>query len=186
MTTLTLRRSRPADAAAVAQFTADESVYPNLLQLPYPSEERWRKVLEDHDAPGSAHMVLVAVEDEQVVGMAGLHPVGLAMRRRHVMYLGISLARHAQGRGVGKALMQALVDYADNWGHVLRLELTVFADNPRAVALYRRFGFETEGVLRAYALRNGAYVDALSMARLHPNPPCWPRANSAPSAHELG
>jgi L-phenylalanine/L-methionine N-acetyltransferase len=54
---------------------------------------------------------------------------------------------------------------------VLRLELDVFADNQRAIALYRKFGFVHEGTHQAYALRDGAYVDSLSMARLHPAPP---------------
>jgi putative acetyltransferase len=40
--------------------------------------------------------------------------------------------------------------------------------------LYRRHGFVVEGTHRAYALRDGAYVDALSMARLHPRPPVLP------------
>ena len=41
-----------------------------------------------------------------------------------------------------------------------------YADNARAIALYESFGFEREGLYRAYAWRNGAYVDSLAMARL--------------------
>ena len=91
----------------------------------------------------------------------------------HVVSLGISVAAGAQGQGVGKALMAALCDYADRWAQVLRIELTVFADNAHAIALYRRFGFQQEGLHRAFALRDGRYADALSMARLHPAPPGW-------------
>ena len=52
---------------------------------------------------------LVAILDGKVVGTAGLHPVGTALRRRHAMELGICVAAPAQGHGVGKALMAALL-----------------------------------------------------------------------------
>jgi putative acetyltransferase len=42
----------------------------------------------------------------------------------------------------------------------------VYTDNGAGVALYKKFGFEVEGTHRRYAFRNGAYVDAYSMARL--------------------
>ena len=58
---------------------------------------------------------------------------------------------------------------ADNWMNLHRVELTVFADNQAAQRLYRSFGFEVEGVLRDYALRDGVYVDTVSMARLRPS-----------------
>jgi putative acetyltransferase len=67
--------------------------------------------------------------------------------------------------------MAALIDWADQWAQLLRIELTVFADNDAAIALYRKFGFEHEGTHRAYALRDGVYADVHAMARLHPAPP---------------
>ena len=89
----------------------------------------------------------------------------------HVVAIGLSVVADAQRQGVGTALMQALCDYADRWMGVLRIELTVYVDNVDAIALYRKFGFETEGRHRGYALRDGRYVDAFAMARLHPDPP---------------
>jgi putative acetyltransferase len=70
------------------------------------------------------------------------------------------------GRGAGRALLAAVVDLAEKWWNIRRLELNVYADNHRAIALYERFGFEREGLHRAYAWRDGAYVDSLSMARV--------------------
>jgi hypothetical protein len=88
---------------------------------------------------------------------------------------------------VGQALMTALLDYADNWAQVLRIELTVFHDNQRAIRLYERHGFAPEGRLKAYALRNGVFEDVLAMARLHPKQPLVGasslRARPAPRGH---
>lgn len=169
--TLTIRRASPKDAAAFARIMGDPAVYAGVLQPPYTDEETWRTRLAENLAPGKTDLVLVAERDGQVVGNAGLHPASAALRRRHAMSLGICVAGEMQGQGVGTALMQALVDYADRWGQVLRIELTVYADNAAAIALYRKFGFQVEGTQRAFALRDGAYVDALMMARLHPSPP---------------
>jgi putative acetyltransferase len=167
----TLRRATPAAAPAFARINSHPEVQPNLMQLPYGSVERWRQVLTENDQPGRTDFVLLAEREGRMLGSAGLHPAGQALRRRHAAMLGISVAPEAQGQGVGRALMQALCDYADRWAQILRIELTVFSDNERAIRLYRSMGFEHEGTHRGYALRDGAYADVLSMARLHPQPP---------------
>jgi L-phenylalanine/L-methionine N-acetyltransferase len=168
---LTLRRATTRDAQALASSMADPAVFPGLMQLPYPSDEQWATRLADLNTPARSNdLLLLAERDGQLLGSAGLHPA-VQLRRRHVSMLGISVAATAQGQGVGSALMQALCDFADGWAQVLRIELTVFSDNTRAIALYKKFGFEHEGTHRAYALRDGVYADVYAMARLHPRPP---------------
>ena len=167
----TIRRATPKDAPAFARLMGDPEVYGALLQMPYPSEERWHSMLSEGVAPGKPDLALVAELDGEVVASAGLHAAGPALRRRHAMMLGVSVGKNAQGQGIGAALMAALCDYADRWLGTLRIELTVYTDNERAVRLYRKFGFEIEGTLRGYAMRDGQYVDAYTMARMHPNPP---------------
>ena len=168
---ITLRRAVPDDAPAFARLMADPSVFGNLMQMPYPTAQQWRERLADNLAPGKTDLPLVAELDGRIAGSAGIHPTGPALRRRHAMVLGISVAPEAQRRGVGSALMAGLLDYADHWAQVLRVELTVYVDNEPAIALYCKFGFEVEGRHRGYALRGGTYVDAFAMARWHPNPP---------------
>jgi putative acetyltransferase len=168
---ITVRRASAKDAAAYVRIMNHPQVQPSLLQLPFGDEAMWQARLSQEHPAGSGHLPLVAEIGGEVVGTAGVHPVGPALRRRHAMSLGIGVVPEAQGRGVGRALMQAICDYADRWAQVLRLELTVFADNDRAIALYRRFGFVEEGRHRGFAMRDGRYVDALAMARWHPSPP---------------
>ena len=182
---LTIRRATLADAPAFARTMNHPEVLPNLLQTPYGDAALWEGKLRESLAPGRADLVLVAERPDasglpQVVANAGLHPVAGPLRRRHAMSLGIAVHPEAQGQGVGRALMQALCDWADRWGQVLRLELHVFSDNARAIALYQSLGFRVEGCHAGYALRDGRYVDSLSMARLHPDPPRWD-APAAPS-----
>lgn len=169
--TITVRRTSAKDAAPLARLMSDPAVFGGLLQMPYPSEEAWQARLADPGPPGRPDLSLVAELNGEVVGSAGLHATTPALRRRHAMGLGVSVAPAAQRQGVGSALMTALCDYADRWLGVLRIELTVYADNAVAQRLYGRFGFVVEGTFRGYALRDGVYVDALSMARFHPNPP---------------
>ncbi|MDR7272495.1 putative acetyltransferase [Pelomonas saccharophila] len=168
---LILRRARPSDAQAVAEQLADPEIFPGLLQVPYAHVELWEQRLNTPPVAGSAELFLVAEREGRVIGSAGLHPAATQLRRRHAMMMGISVLSEAQGQGVASALMKALLDYADNWAQVLRVELTVFSDNERAIRLYERYGFEHEGRHKAYALRDGVYVDALAMARLHPRQP---------------
>jgi L-phenylalanine/L-methionine N-acetyltransferase len=162
----TIRRAAPQDAAGLSALFTPEAVFTNTLQDPLPSPERWAKNLSE---PHSVHN-LVAVHGEQIVGTAGIYP-NTRMRNRHVGHLGIAVAQDWQGRGVGTDLLRTVLDHADRWQALLRVELQVYTDNAVAIALYQKFGFEIEGTLRRNALRNGAYVDSLLMARLHPSPP---------------
>ena len=169
--TITVRRANVKDAAAYARIMGDPAVFPGLLQLPYGDEESWRVRLADGAVPGKLDLPLAAELNGEVVGNAGLHPVGPGARRRHAMMIGIAVLPSAQRQGVGSALMAALCEHADRWLGVLRIELTVYTDNAAAIHLYRKFGFEIEGTCKAYGLRDGAYADVYAMARLHPSPP---------------
>ena len=158
-----VRRAEPGDADALQAIYTAPKAMAGTLQLPFPGVEMWRKRLAEWSADD---YMLVAESDGDVVGNAGLHSMGRTARRRHAGYIGMAVRDDWHGRGVGTALMTALVDLADNWIGYHRLELTVYTDNAAAFSLYRKFGFETEGTLRDYAYRDGRYVDAYTMARL--------------------
>lgn len=171
MSNVTIRRVEPRDAEAVVACMSDPAVARGLLQLPYGSVEFWRKRIADMPH-GGADLMLVVERGGVVVGNAGLTAFP-HQRRRHAVNMGIAVLPQSQGQGVGSALMAAVLDYADNWAHILRVELNVFTDNAAAIALYKKFGFVHEGTSRAFALRDGQYADVHFMARLHPNPPRW-------------
>lgn len=77
----------------------------------------------------------------------------------------MAVAAGRRRQGIGTALLRAVIETAERWHGVRRLELEVYTDNPAAIALYAGHGFVREGLAKGYALRDGAYVDVLLMAR---------------------
>jgi ribosomal protein S18 acetylase RimI-like enzyme len=84
---------------------------------------------------------------------------------RHVGRLGMGLLPDYRGRGLGRQLVARAVGAARQAG-IERVELEVFASNERAIALYRAFGFVTEGVKRRARKLDGQYEDNVFMALL--------------------
>jgi putative acetyltransferase len=156
-----IRAARPVDAEAIAALLNLPGYRWGTLRLPFHTPEDVRTGLEK-SAPGSLN--LVATIGEQLVGNAGLDR--FAGRRAHVGRIGMGVHDSWTGRGIGTALLAALVETADKWLGLRRLELTVYTDNAAGIALYQRFGFVMEGTHKAYAFRDGAHVDAHAMARL--------------------
>ncbi len=162
---LKIRRAEVSDYAQVYEMFTSAKVYEGTLQVPYPSRELWQRRLSENI---DSVYYLVGVIDDRIVGMVSVDTFPHKPRRRHAGLLGISVHEEWQGKGVGKELMRAIIDFADNWLNLTRLELEVYADNEAAIHLYERFGFEHEGTMRQHAFRDGQYVDSKMMGRLRP------------------
>jgi putative acetyltransferase len=137
-------------------------VVAGTLQLPWRSLDYTR---QRFGAASDGRHALVALVDDRVVGQLDLE-VQHGPRRRDVGKFGMAVHDDFQGRGVGSALMAAMVELADGWLGLRRLELEVWADNPAAIHLYEKFGFVIEGTGRQFGRRAGELVDAHYMARL--------------------
>lgn len=157
-----IRAAEPADMAQVTEALNQPRAVWGTLQTPLMSVAMREHRFDPTDL-NSRH--LVAEVKGRVVGSISLHRDPYH-RRGHTAGLGMAVHDDHAGRGVGRAMMAAVIDLAENWWNIRRLELNVYADNVPAIALYESFGFEREGLHRAYAWRDGAYVDSLSMARV--------------------
>ena len=163
---ITLERFNESHIDGITALYNDPAITRQVLQMPFQSTEVWRQRLD----PGNErHLQLVALHQGMVIGNIGLEQFS-RIRRSHAGNLGMAVAVAWQGKGVGSTLLAAALDTADNWMNLHRLELSVYADNESAIGLYRKFGFETEGLFRDYAVRDGVWVDTLSMARLRRSP----------------
>jgi len=156
-----IRATRVDDFEAVTRLMNLPGFRQGTLRLPYQKAEQTRKWLEGQSADA---LNIIAVLDGEVIGQASLDRH--SGRRSHCAGIGMGVHDDHVGKGVGTALMRELVDAADNWLAIRRLELEVYVDNAAGIRLYEKFGFEREGIRRAYALRAGRYVDAIAMARI--------------------
>jgi len=163
---LTIRARRLEDSIGIAELINLPGFRFGTLRLPFHTPEEVRGWIEKA-APGDVS--LVATIDDQIVGSARLHR--LTGRQAHVGQIGMGVHDNWTGRGIGTCLITALIDMADRWLGLRRLQLTVYSDNEPAIRLYQRFGFEVEGTHCEFALRDGELVDALTMARL--GGPTW-------------
>ena len=116
-------------------------------------EDAYTTLILDAIARADANeAVLVAELEGRVVGVIYLQTLTEgAGQTRHGHVCDLAVAAHAEGRGVGRALLDAAGQWSRERGH-RHLTLNVFADNPRALALYERTGFRPDWIRLARAL----------------------------------
>lgn len=142
---------------------------PNVLWgtslLPSTTMEKWQKTIENWVYDERMHAFVAEVQGK-VAGIISMR-VGSG-RESHVGDIDMAVHDKYQGQGIGKMLLITVIDLADNWLNLVRLELDVYTDNERAIHIYQQFDFEIEGRKRLDAFRGGSYIDSYMMARLSP------------------
>ncbi len=159
---VTIRAAKVEDRDDLHEVSLCPGVVYNTGNMPYSPATNWTNSIEE--VQHGEHF-LVAELRHKVVGYIHLKRFKLE-RLAHIGHISIAVHDDYQGEGVGTALMSAVIDLADNWTYLKRLELLVFTDNIPAIKLYKKLGFMHEGTCRAFGLRNGEFVDAHMMARI--------------------
>jgi L-phenylalanine/L-methionine N-acetyltransferase len=160
---LVIRPLSLADAAEIHQLCTLPGTTWGTNQITSQGIERVQRRIEGMVTDANSH-ALVAELEGRVVGSATLR-VGNS-KRRHTGDIGITIHDDHIGRGIGRALVEALLDLADNTLGLKRVELDVITDNAAAIHLYESLGFEREGIKRCALFRGGQFVDLLMMGRI--------------------
>lgn len=171
---LVIRAPQPGDVPALTALGNLPGVRAGTLRLPFTGEEALRRRL--FEGGPSFHPAVGLLAGEPVAIASLLRGQG---RRAHAGEVVLLVHDDHWGRGIGRAMIAAILDLADLWLGLTRLQLEVFADNASAIRLYERAGFEVEGRLRANTLSGGVLVDSLVMGCLRPAPR---RQGDAPAA----
>lgn len=167
MSSIGIRPAQSDDADAIAGIYNQgiEERVATLETEPRSGEER-RAWLA---ARGSRHPVIIAEREGRIVGWGSLNPFNPRACYDHVADFSVYVDRTARGSGVGRRMLEHLVELAKSIGYH-KLVLAALASNAAGNALYTRLGFRQVGIYREHGLLDGHWVDVLLMERLLEEP----------------
>jgi len=161
MSALAVRPATIGDAEPMARVMASVAEEGFLATEPPVDVEARARQFDGAIEGDSADALWVVDERGTVVGHIGVHE-----RLPGVFSVGMAIMPQARGRGGGRALLEAAVVHARACG-AHKVDLEVWTDNGRAIALYAGAGFEVEGVRRRHYRRgDGRLRSSVIMGRL--------------------
>ena len=158
-----LRNAEESDATALIDYlkiTTAETPYlirePEEVTITLEQEKSF--IQREKDA--ERELLLIAVIDGKHIGNCALMNIGPYKRYGHRCGVAIALYQEYCGCGIGKVMMQTVLDVAKTVGYE-QAELEVISDNQKAIALYRKMGFEKYGTF-PYNMKysDGTYASA--------------------------
>jgi phosphinothricin acetyltransferase len=158
-----VRAAVPSDWPAIARIYAEGIATGNAtFETEVPSWEAW-------DAAHLAEPRLVAEEGGEVVGWIAVSPVSRREVYRGVVAHSVYVAGSARGKGVGRALLAALVEAAPSHG-IWTIQTSVFGENAATVALHEAAGFRLVGRRERIARLGDEWRDTLLLELRLPSP----------------
>lgn len=163
---LVIRGQQNDDWESLFALWNNPAIIQNSFELPYITEETFRE--RYGTPPANTHCLIAEIilpsGRKRVVGTAWL--LVLPGRQRHIGQINCIIHPDYVVGNTGAALLEKVLDLADNWLKLRRIEVIVYPSNVAAVTLYQQCHFEIEATMRRYAVRDGEYADAYRMARL--------------------
>ena len=161
-----LRKPEPEDVGPLYDYRNDPLVTRSLVGFStgYSKEALSNWVEQQGSRPNDLVYAIADAESNRCLGHAGLYNIDPRVR---IAEFGILIGdKNHWGRGLGSAISRALVRYGFRELNLHRIYLKVLSTNERAISVYRRLGFQQEGVLRDEQFRDGRYVDVIVMGLL--------------------
>lgn len=164
---ISIEQPTPSDAAelirhskAVFESTDQLLTLPEEYTISVQDEEKWIDQINNN--PNA--WLRVAKFNGQIIAMLFFLPSN-KRKASHTGEFGINVHPQFQKMGVGRLLVQALLNWAQEHSTIEKVSLNVFATNTHAIELYRSLGFIEEGRFhRAIKQPGGGYVDVLQMS----------------------
>jgi len=126
--------------------------------------EAYKKFLESTRLEQNS-VILLAIIDDKIISIASINS-SQKIRIKHVGTLGIVISEQFIGQGLGRKMMEQLIQWATSNGVTNKISLVTREDNSTAIELYEKLGFEKEGHILKDTLIDGVYYNTLVMGLL--------------------
>lgn len=131
----------------------------------YIDESGFKQIIRD-DTESFGNLFLVAEVNERIVGFSRCEGNKLK-RTSHKVEFGVCVLKDYWGYGIGKNLLKESVHWVNSNG-IKKITLNVLETNEKAIMLYKKYGFEVEGILKKdKVLSDGNYYNTILMGRFN-------------------
>lgn len=167
--TLIIESAKLTDAAALIELTKTIDSETEFLMRDsgeFKIDMKNEEILINSKRNSESELLLVARVNDKLVGTLRFSS-NRYNRYKHKGQYVLSVLKDYWNQGIGTRMIEVMLAWADDYGF-LKIKLEVDANNIRAIGLYKKMGFEEEGILRMDKyIGNGTYIDSIAMGRLH-------------------
>lgn len=163
-----IEKARPEDAEEILSLSktvGEETDNLTFGKEGIPISIETEKTFLANAAASDRSIFLVARKEGKIVGMANYSSF-TRNRMSHRGEIGISIQKSDWGQGIGSELMQQLLTFARYTAKAEIVSLEVRSDNPQAIHLYEKFGFEKTGCFRGFFKIDGKLIDCDMMEKI--------------------
>lgn len=164
-TEVVIREASKEDASHMISFYNEVGGETDFLSF---GENEFKKNLADYEKSLETtkaevnSIILLAEIDNKIIGIASINSSAKA-RYKHVGEFGIVITNQFCGLGLGRKLMDFLVQWANENGITKKLSLVTNESNYNAIELYKKIGFVEEGILKKDNCINAVYTNTIMM-----------------------
>lgn len=139
------------------------STYDYVLPIPM-SKEKVDKMISNYNEENNSIVFAIRTTEGNIIGIAGYDDI-IKDNMVATLFIGIGDENYL-GKGYGKEAMLELLNYGFNTLNLYRIQLNVISFNTPAIKLYEKVGFQKEGTMKEFVLRNGQRYDLYMYAKL--------------------
>jgi L-amino acid N-acyltransferase YncA len=145
-------------------FHAVRDIYQQGIDTGNATFQKTAKSWEEWDKSMLINCRLIATENNQILGWAGLSAVSSRKVYSGVVEVSVYVSEHAQGNGVGQKLLSQLIIESEN-NNIWTLQAGIFPENVGSISLHKKNGFRQVGVREKVGEMNGVWRDSVFMER---------------------